>query len=249
MVECDACGDRHVEEIEILIEPAGSQPRAYIACPEVGRVSVELGRLQQWSVNLDALAETIAAALDLRDRLISITTGRVWLLGARKFDEQMRDVFLVRGVTWPDSRHVLGSATRLANSPCPLILCLNRFPGDPEWQDRNRVVFSLSEASWLGDQASALADRVLAVLREYAGPMGLDPLQPTPVADRAALMDRIKIRYNYRVKDIHQGANVDRSYLNKWKLGQADDDSDPSRRIEHFLRRHRHIRRTAKQSS
>jgi hypothetical protein len=62
-------------------------------------------------------------------------------------------------------------------------------------------------------------------------------------------MDQIKTRYNYRVKDIHQGANVDRSYLNKWKLGLVDDDSDPSRRIEDFLRRHRHIRRPAKQSS
>jgi hypothetical protein len=117
VVECDACGDGHAEEVEILTEPVGSKPRAYIACPEAGRVSVDLDRLQQWSVNLDALAGTVAAALDLRDRLISIAQGRVWLLGARKFDEQMRDVFLVRGVTWPDSRHVLGSATRLANIP------------------------------------------------------------------------------------------------------------------------------------
>jgi hypothetical protein len=200
-------------------------------------------------VNLDALAGTVAAGLDLRDRLISITPGRVWLLGARKFDEQTRDVFLVRGVTWPDSRHVLEAAARLANSPCPLILCLNRFPDDPEWQDRNRVVFSLSEASWLGEQASALAERVLAALREYAGPRALDPLQPTPAAERPALMDQIKTRYNYRVTDIHQGAKVDRSYLNKWKLGKVDDGAEPSRRIENFLRRHRHMRRAGKNST
>jgi len=249
VVECDACGDGHVEEVEIFAEPGGSRPRAYISCPDAGRVSVDMERLQQWAVNFDALAGIVAGALDLRDRLISITPKRVWLLGARKFDEQMRDVFLVRGITWPDSRHVLGSAARLANSPCPLILCLNRFPDDPEWQDSNRVVLSLSEASWLGDQPSALADRVLASLREYAAPRGLDPLQPTPAAERPALMDQIKTRYNYRVKDIHQGADVDRSYLNKWKLGQVEDDSDPSRRIENFLRRHRHIRRPAKESA
>ena len=249
VIECDACGDRHVEEVEILTEPAGSKPRAYITCPEAGRVSVDMERLQQWSVDLDALARTVAAALDFRDRVGSITPSRVWLLGTRKFDERMRDVFLVRGVTWPDSHQLLEFTARLANSPCPLILCLNRFPDDPEWQDRNRVVFSLAETSWLGDQQPVLADRVAAVLREYTGPRGLDPLPPTPAAQRPRLMDQIKTRYNYRVKDIHQGANVDRSYLNKWKLGLVDDDSDPSRRIEDFLRRHRHIRRPAKQSS
>jgi hypothetical protein len=248
VVECDACGNGHVEEVELLTEPVGSNPRAYITCPEAGRVSVGMQRLQQWSVNLDALAGTVAAGLDLRDRLISIAPSRVWLLGAKKFDEHMRDVFLVRGVTWPDSHHLLG-VTRLANSRCPLLLCVNRLPDDPEWQDHNRVVFSLSEASWLGDQPSALVDRVLAVLREYTGPRGFDPLQPTPVAERPALMAQIKTKYNYRVTDIHQGAKVDRSYLNKWKLGQVDDGAEPSRRIETFLRRHRHVRRAGTNSA
>lgn len=249
VIECDACGEGHLEEAEILVEPTGSKPRAYITCPEAGRVSVDMGRLQQWSVDLGVLAGTVAMALDLHDRIISITPGRVWLLGARKFDEHMRDIFLVRGIAWPDSRQILESATRLANSPCPLILCLNRFPGDAEWQDRNRVVLSLAETPWLGAQQHALADRIAAVLLEHSGPRGLDPLPPTPATERPALMQNIKSRYNYRVKDIHQGANVDRSYLNKWKLGQVDDDSDPSHRIENFLRRHRHVRRISKQSS
>jgi hypothetical protein len=248
VIECDACGDRHVEEVEILAEPAGTKPRAYITCPEAGRVSVDMDRLHQWSIDLEALARTVTAALDLPVKVVSITPGRVWLLGTRKFVERMQDVFLVRGVTWPDSRQVLDSTARLANSPCPLILCLNRFPDDPEWQDRSRVVFSLAETSWLGDQQPVLADRAAAVLREHTGPRGLDPLPPTPAAQRPRLMEQIETRYNYRVKDIHQGAKVDRSYLNKWKLGLVDDDSDPSRRIENFLRRHRHIRRLAKQS-
>src|SRR5450759_2726233 len=49
--------------------------------------------------------------------------------------------------------------TRLANSPCPLIFCLNRIPDDPEWQEHNRVVLSLSETSWLGDQQYKLLDK------------------------------------------------------------------------------------------
>ncbi len=248
-IECDACGDGHVEEVQILTEPVGTKPRAYITCPEAARVAVDMERLHQWSIDLEALARTVATALDLGVKIVSITPGRVWLLGTRKFVERMQDVFLVRGVTWSDNRQVLESATRLASSPCPLILCLNRFPSDPEWQDRNRIVFSLAETPWLGDQRPVLAERIASVLSEYTGPRGSDPLPPTPVATRAALMLEIKTRYNYRVKDIYQGANVDRSYLNKWKLGLADDDANPSQKIEHFLRRHRHIRRPAKESA
>jgi hypothetical protein len=248
-VECDACGEGHVEEVELLVEPAGSRPRAYITCPEAGRAAVDMQRLQQWSVDLDAVARGVAAALALRDRIFSIAPGRVWLLGTMHIDQHTRDIFLVRGIAWPDSRQILDSTSRLANSPCPLILCLNRFPNDAEWQDRNRVVFSLAETPWLGSPQPALSDRIGAVLREHTGPRGLDPLQPTPAAGRPTLMDQIKTRYNYRVKDIYNGANVDRSYLNKWKLGQVDDAAEPSRRIENFLRRHRHIRRTVKQSS
>jgi hypothetical protein len=243
VVECDACGDGHLEEVEILVEPAGSKARAYITCPDAGRVSVDMERLQLWSVDLDAVARTAAVALDLRGRIISITPNRVWLLGTKQFDQHMRDIFLVRGIDWSDNRQILESAARLSNSRCPLILCLNRFPNDAEWQDRDRVVISLAETSWFGGQQSSLGDRIAAILGEYKGPRGIDPLPPTPAGKRPALMEEIKSRYNYRVKDVYLGADVDRSYLNKWKLGQVDEDSEPSRRIENFLRRHRHVRR------
>lgn len=249
VIQCDACGDGHVEEVEILVAPAGSKPRAYITCPDAGRVSVPMERLQQWSVDMEAIARSVGEALNLRERIISITPNRIWLLGTIQLDHHSRDVFIVRGVNWPDNRQILESCTRLANSPSPLILCLNRFPNDPEWQNGNRVVFSLGETLWLGGQQPTLADRIAAVLREHTGPRGADPLPPTPPAERAALMEEIKSRYNYRVKDIYQGANVDRSYLNKWKLGQVDDGAEPSRKIEDFLRRHRHVRRTAARSS
>jgi hypothetical protein len=176
VIECDACGEGHVEEVVILTEPTGSQPRAYISCPEAGRVSVDLESLQQWSVDLDVVARTVATALDLCDRIVSIRPGRVWLLGTRKLDGRTRDVFFVRGITWPDSRQLLESAARLASSSCPVILCLNRFPNDPEWQNRERVVFSLAEPSWLGGEQTVLLDRITAVLRENSGPRGSDRL-------------------------------------------------------------------------
>ena len=209
VIDCDACGDSHVEEVEILTEPPGTKPRAYISCPEAGRVFVEWERLQQWSVDLEALARTVAAALDLRDRIVSITPSRVWLLGTRKFVERMQDVFLVRGINWPDNRQILESATRLANSPCPLIFCLNRVPNDPEWQDKNRIVLSLSETSWLGNRQSTFLKKVSAVLSEYAkkkktpkelGPVtSLDELQKAKsiLKSRAAREFRVDARTIY----------------------------------------------------
>jgi hypothetical protein len=138
------------EPLETLnTSTGGATTRLGLLSRVAGRVSIDMERLQQWSVDLGALARTVATALNFLDGVGSITPGRVWLLGARKFDDHMRDVFLVRGVTWPDSHQILESKPRLANSPCLLILCLNRFPDDPEWQDRSRVVFSLAETSWL----------------------------------------------------------------------------------------------------
>ncbi len=48
---CDACGHDHVEEVVYVESPPGSGLRAYIPCPEVGRVQVSLDRLRRWVVD------------------------------------------------------------------------------------------------------------------------------------------------------------------------------------------------------
>jgi len=50
-VACDACGHDHVEKVEYIQSPPDAELRAYISCPENGRVRVPLGRLKQWIVN------------------------------------------------------------------------------------------------------------------------------------------------------------------------------------------------------
>ena len=45
-VTCAACGDDHVELVQFVEAPPGSELRAYIACPENGRVRVPLDRLR-----------------------------------------------------------------------------------------------------------------------------------------------------------------------------------------------------------
>jgi hypothetical protein len=178
VIECDACGEGHLEEVEILAEPTGSKPRAYITCPEAGRVSVDMERRQQWAVDLDMVARTVAAALDLRGRIVSIAPGRAWLLGTGQFDQHMRDVFLVRGIDWPDSRQILESAPRLATSPCPLILVPNLLPEDPIWTDGGRILMSMSEFNWFGDDSHAVLSRITAILAGHEALSEAETAQP-----------------------------------------------------------------------
>jgi hypothetical protein len=60
-ISCDACGDDHVEIVEYLESPPGSGLRAYIPCPQLGRVRVPLERLKRWRI--DGGNASIAAAL------------------------------------------------------------------------------------------------------------------------------------------------------------------------------------------
>ncbi len=54
-VTCDACGHDHVEEVQYIQSPPGAELRAYISCPENGRVRVPLGWLRRWIVNKEEL--------------------------------------------------------------------------------------------------------------------------------------------------------------------------------------------------
>jgi len=58
-ISCNACRDDHFEDVQFLKSPSGSGLRAYIPCPESGRVQVPLERLKRWQVNL---AKAIAFA-------------------------------------------------------------------------------------------------------------------------------------------------------------------------------------------
>ncbi len=54
-ITCDACSHDHVEPVTYLPGAPGSEIRAFIPCPEVGRVRVDLNRLRQWAVDVEKL--------------------------------------------------------------------------------------------------------------------------------------------------------------------------------------------------
>lgn len=167
-VECGDCGNPHIEDVDIITDSPGSVPRAYIACG-AGRASVDLVRLQVWAIDFDRLAAVASSALGLGGRIIQVAADRVWLLGTAKFADRTRDVFLVRGIGWPDSPLLISGNARLSTSPCPLILCMDRVPDDAAWQGE-RAVVSLSEFDWLEGDRSTLLKKVTETLLEYPRP-------------------------------------------------------------------------------
>ena len=54
-VECDACFEGHAELVDFVEEPPGSPRRAYIACPETGRVAVDPERMRRWQIVAEEL--------------------------------------------------------------------------------------------------------------------------------------------------------------------------------------------------
>jgi hypothetical protein len=55
-IACDACGRDHIEAVEYVDSPPGTGLRAYISCPECGRVPVSLTRLRRWSIDLEKIS-------------------------------------------------------------------------------------------------------------------------------------------------------------------------------------------------
>lgn len=171
MVECDACGSPHIEEVDIITDSPDGIPRAYIPCEETGRrVSVALDRLQVWTIDFERLGGLINVALGIKGRAIPLAEDRVWMLGTGRFLDRTRDVFLVRGIGWPDGESLLVNNARLVNSPCPLILCMNRVPESPVWFSAERVVLALSEFDWLAGDQSRLLNYVNDILKEHPRP-------------------------------------------------------------------------------
>lgn len=148
-VPCDACSEHHLEEVTYIQSPPGSPIRAYINCPENGRIAVPLERLKQWAVDFEGLAKATASGLDLAGQIEDIIPGRLWSLGKATIGRRSRDIFLARGATWFDAPDVFGACQRLNASRGALMFV----PGDMP-----------SQGSWIGDPPAVVHLKLVANL-------------------------------------------------------------------------------------
>ncbi len=135
-VVCDACDEGHVEEVATVVCPPGSPPRAFIHCPDAGRVDVPLERLNQWVIDFLGLASAISRGLNLTGTMDEVVPGRLWTLGTAPLGGRSREVFLARGLSWIDGADIVGKCGRLTSGQSVVFVPASEPPqsiwkGDP----------------------------------------------------------------------------------------------------------------------
>jgi hypothetical protein len=190
-------------------------------------------------VDLNAVANAVAAALGLGGQTVSIAPNRIWLLGKQRIRDRLVEFFLARGAAWPDSVPVLQATSRLQASPAPIILCPIRLPAAAEWYQAGRMLVSLAELARLEDSRLVIDTRDFEDLHRQIDAGADKPPEPTPVPERASLLDRYCATNTCLIKNVCFWTNVDRGDLSRWKTGNPliPDHGDRATRIEKLLQR------------
>jgi hypothetical protein len=157
---CDDCGESHSVEV---IRDSRQKADPYYRCPRIGRVSLQPEDLRRWVIAFDRLAAFINKSLALLGPVIDVVAGRVWLLGRVAPPPDATEVFLFRGIWWPDATEVLTRCLRLGQSPHTVVLLPRRFPSVQIWENRQAALLALAEITDV-DQSGLLIshDLILA---------------------------------------------------------------------------------------
>jgi hypothetical protein len=103
---CPACADRHVEEVQAVRRPDGVM-RYYLPCPQNVRVQVDAQLLRQWSPDFPRLVRRVKELLNIEGRAREHVPERLWRLGTTTWNRRPREVYLARGLCWPDGQTIL----------------------------------------------------------------------------------------------------------------------------------------------
>ena len=142
-VICDGCEDRCQEEARYRGTKAGKSQQAYIVCPnrdDMGPVPVNLERLKQWEVNLPVIAHGLAEMVGFTYDIDEIIPGRLWYLGAPYIEDKRIDLFLARGVKWPDGNDNFTNVGRIQECSEPLILVPCEIPSPHPFVNAGRIL-------------------------------------------------------------------------------------------------------------
>jgi hypothetical protein len=135
---CEDCGQPH--PAEVIRDPRRPQ-KPYYLCPEIGRVPLRAKDLQRWEADFDQIAILIRRAVGLTSKAATLVASRIWLLGRQRLEEGgYWELFLMRGLCWPDGVQLLKQCSRLQQSPAPLVVVPYRLPsvesGEKLWPIR-----------------------------------------------------------------------------------------------------------------
>jgi len=134
---CEDCGPPH--PVEVIRDPRkANQP--YYLCPEIGRVPLEPTNLQRWEADFDQVAALIRRAAGLTAKAATVVPSRIWLLGRQRIEARYWELFLMRGLCWPDGVQVLNQCSRVQQSLAPVVMVPSKLPSGgsamPSWPVR-----------------------------------------------------------------------------------------------------------------
>lgn len=160
---CPSCPDRHVEEV--LCRPgANGGARFFIPCPEALRVELAADDLRRWSIDIDAVAHAIAAALPTQARCTVRVASRLWRLGALPQGGVRRDVLLLRGAGWPDAGDVL---QRVGDNGRAIVFIAGMPPAQVAWPGLPATLAPLPQVcSLTGDTITLSSSEILALVQD-----------------------------------------------------------------------------------
>jgi len=155
---CEDCGQPH--PAEVIRDPRRLQAPYYL-CPEIGRVPLVAEALQRWEADFDQIAVLIRRAVGLTSKAATLVPSRVWLLGRQRTDGGYWELFLMRGLCWPDGIRLLDQCSRLQQSPAPVVVVPYRLPSG-ESAARSWPMRTLSEIVSLGGSGLVVDVETLA---------------------------------------------------------------------------------------
>jgi hypothetical protein len=110
-----------------------------------GLVVLEPERFRLWNIRFDGLANWTQAELGVRGELTPVVPGRVSLLGPACVAGRPCELFIARGLRWPDAPAVLQQATRLTRSGVPVVLVPAELGGSELWPSGTPATTSIAE--------------------------------------------------------------------------------------------------------
>lgn len=122
-VVCRECPDECSVEVRFIEGEEGGEPRAFFDCPrrdDIGRVRVALDELQTYSLSVSGMAAVIAG--ELGGTAEELMLGRLWTIGRVDIGGARTDVWLARGLRWPDGERVLREARSRKQSQSAVVL-------------------------------------------------------------------------------------------------------------------------------
>lgn len=160
-VLCPECHS-HIEEV--LAIPGPNRSTLFVVpCPEVHRADVPSRALQQWSVDLAAVAAALARCLSLTGKCTELLPNRLWRLGRTKWQGTSRDVLLARGIHWDDGDSLRSAALRNRK---PILFVPLRRPPDEVWRRVPPILVVSHVARLVNDQIEVESLEIVAAVHD-----------------------------------------------------------------------------------